>query len=257
MLQYGSGGSDGTIALDRIYNVRQGLDLPSLTQQQHLEFQFTLTGSNRVIRLRAATAGECMDWLAAIRKYAGGGRSSDRTDSYSPRSQPLGRTASSTGSWRSARDPQGREYWYNKDTRERSWHPPGGGGGGGGGGYGSSSSTMGWGQGAGMAPQTQVVKSVYSDAHDPPAPGPKILDLHVRQPGFFGVYLDEVADMSGRTHVCVQRVEPGSEAHKQCPQLVAGMFVHTVQRRAVGKRLLDPHTHCHFAALCIECERSY
>ena len=69
-----------------------------------------------------------------------------------------------------------------------------------------------------------VGKPVYSDAHDPPAPGPKILDLHIRQPGFFGVYLDEVADMYGRTHVCVRSVQPGSEAHKQCPQLVPGMY---------------------------------
>jgi hypothetical protein len=64
--------------------------------------------------------------------------------------------------------------------------------------------------------------------------GPRVLDLYVRQPGFFGVYLDEVADMNGRTNICVRAIEPGSDAHKQCPQLEPGMYVHTVNRRAVG-----------------------
>ena len=75
---------------------------------------------------------------------------------------------------------------------------------------------------------------IYSREHDPPVAGPRVLDLYVRQPGFFGVYLDEVADMNGRTNICVRAIEPGSDAHKQCPQLEPGMYVHTVNRRAVG-----------------------
>jgi hypothetical protein len=83
---------------------------------------------------------------------------------------------------------------------------------------------------------------IYSREHDPPVAGPQVLDLHVRQPGFFGVYLDEVADMNGRTNICVRAIEPGSDAHKKCPQLEPGMYVHTVNRRAVGGMHADAVT---------------
>ena len=49
------------------------------------------------------------------------------------------------------------------------------------------------------------------------------------------VRLDEVADTaSGRTYLRVSRVDPGSEAHRQLPQLTPGAYVHTVAQRAVG-----------------------
>lgn len=209
VLKYSSkGGSEGSIALDRIYGVRQGLDRPTLTQNPALEFQFTLTDTERTIRLRAETPADCKDWIKTIQQHCG-------------RSARKSGTSGRDTQWKIAQDPNGRTYYYNKTTGERTWHPPGA--------TADAMNRAGGGvtllsRSASAGSTTPIGRPIYTDEHDPPTPGPKILDLHIRHPGFFGVYLDEVADGRGRTHVCVRAIEPGSEAHIQCPQLIPGMY---------------------------------
>jgi hypothetical protein len=187
------------------------------------------------VRLRAASAADAATWVRALQKYGGGAADAARAGPGAAHPRQEARAG-----WSSAEDGQGRTYYYNKATGARSWQPP-------------EEVTK-------TAPAAWLPPGAYSrdpvpvyspshdpvpvfhgpslarDPHNPPAAaGPRVLELYIRQPGFFGVSLDEVhAAADGRADICVQGVEPGSEAHKQCPQLEPGMYVRTVNSQAVG-----------------------
>ena len=230
-------GERSAVPLERIRDIRPGFDLPVLVKSPNLEFQFTLSGSRRVMRLRAPTVSEAARWVTALerectpaqRRLAAARRS---VSGEGPPGSPRVDDGLPTG-WRSASDATGRTFYFNKATGERSWNhpmapPPETGGG--------VSTTFGPTQQSSMGQG----RPVYGREHDPPpkAKGVRthnVLELHVHELGFFGVSLDQTADpTTAKTYIRVSAVDPGSEAHRQLPQLVPGTYLHTIQGRAVG-----------------------
>ena len=252
-LRYSGSGGRGertAMALERIRDIRPGFDLPTLTKSPNLEFQFTLSGSGRIVRLRAPTVQEAALWITtlekectpAMRRVAAARRAAAGGEGGGPSS--LG------GGWRTATDELGRSYYYNKRTGARQWEHPdagassrtpaeaGGGGspsGGSPGGGAASPGSFGAQDSAMLGPS----KPVYGRELDPPPKtgvrGHNLIELHIQELGFFGVSLDETTEPSnGRSYIRVSAVDRGSEAHRQLPQLAAGAYLHTVQGRAVG-----------------------
>lgn len=246
-------GERSAVPLERIRDVRPGFDLPTLTKSPNLEFQFTLSGSRRVMRLRAPTISEAARWITALerectpatRRVAAARRGAIGGVGPAGTSTPRGGADDGLpNGWRSAQDAHGRTFYFNKVTGERTWNhpmapPPDGmsmggmSGGGEMGAMGSPIATMhqsAMGQG----------RPVYGREHDPPPKSAgvvthNLIELHVHELGFFGVSLDETADpATGKAYVRVSSVDQGSEAHRQLPQLVCGAYLHTVQGRAVG-----------------------
>eukprot|EP01046_Picozoa_sp_COSAG06_P002185 COSAG06_NODE_76_length_25790_cov_35.826749_4_plen_736_part_00 len=235
-------GERSSVPLERIRDIRPGFDLPTLTKAPNLEFQFTLSGSRRVLRLRAPTVTEAAAWIMALerectpaqRRVAAARRAaSGAAPPGSPRAQDDGLPSG----WRSAADAHGRTFYFNKVTGERSWNHPM-----------APPPEMEGGPFSGAASPMQPMQQssagqgrpVYGREHDPPpkAKGVRshnLIELHVHELGFFGVSLDETADpTTAKTYIRVSAVDPGSEAHRQLPQLVPGTYLHTVQGRAVG-----------------------
>jgi hypothetical protein len=224
-LRYSSS-HDSAIPLSRIRDVRLGYDVPTLTQEPNLEFQFLLSGSGRVVRLRAPTVAECSGWISALEEYSGRGgggeswaaspsprrRSGGYSHSHSrgagaptprgggggsPRGTPRHSPAAPEGvppGWRSAFDRAGRQYWYNKQTGMRSWTAPQQLAGLGGQSLLLSPAAAAMAAAAAGAVPTTPTQSghgrpVYGREHDPPPKGAHaLLDLHVKEMGFFGVW---------------------------------------------------------------------
>jgi hypothetical protein len=72
-------------------------------------------------------------------------------------------------------------------------------------------------------------------------PPTELMRLHLTQPGYFGVTLDEVTingadscDGKERVYVCVTAVSHGSVAQRSLPSLAAGAFLHSVAGHVVG-----------------------